>query len=278
MIKVAVTHDVDRAKKTYHYATKILKGLIKGDFKSVVYQVRSLFSSENPYWTFDDLRNILDSHNIKSTFFFLNEKMKFNPFKVSNWTLSLGRYDISNEKVKAEILRLKAQGHEIGVHGSFNSYNDFELLVKEKVILEEIIGQKIIGIRQHHLNLNDNTWQLQKKAGFKYDSSWGLNFSIAVEDDKTAPFNPFKDEFLVIPMTIMDSPFVGSDDKWDKLEALIQLVKKNNGVLVLNWHTDSLNDKEFSEYRSDFIKILKILKSKGAEFYKLTEIYGQFSR
>jgi peptidoglycan/xylan/chitin deacetylase (PgdA/CDA1 family) len=278
MVRVAVTHDVDRSKKSYHYLTKTIKGLIKGNFSAVHYQLSSLFSKNNPYWTFDDLLEILNEHQIKSTFFFLNETMKFNPLKVSNWSLSLGRYDIREKMIIDQILALKKQGHEIGVHGSFNSYTDLDLLLKEKAILEEILGEEIIGIRQHHLNLAKNTWELQKKAGFKYDSSWGLNFEIGVEQDKVVPFKPFKDEFLVIPMTMMDSPFVGSAAKWKQLEDLIQMADENDGVLVLNWHTDSLNEKEFPGHRSTFVDILKILKSKNASFYTMTEIYNQYSK
>jgi peptidoglycan/xylan/chitin deacetylase (PgdA/CDA1 family) len=278
MIKVAVTHDVDRAKKTYHYFTKTVKAVFRGSLGASVYQVKSLFTGKNPYWTFDDLLEILNKYQIKSTFFFLNESMKFNPISPGNWALSLGRYNIQSKKIRDEIRRLKSEGHEIGVHGSFNSYKDLNLLKKEKSVLEDILGETIIGIRQHHLNLAENTWELQKKAGFKYDSSWGLNFSIGVEDDKTVPFKPFKDEFLVVPMSIMDAPFVSSEIKWRQFDEMIALVEKNNGVLVLNWHTDSLNDDEFPGYRSDFVKMLQILQSKNAEFFTMTQVYQQFSK
>ncbi len=276
MIKVAVTHDVDRAKKSYHYFTKTLKAAIRGDFKGVTYQLTSIFSKKNPYWTFDDLLEILNKHQVRSTFFFLNESLPFKPFQLSNWALSLGRYDINDQQIVDMIRKLEKEGHEIGVHGSFNSYNDLELLEKEKKVLETIVGHNIHGIRQHHLNLAENTWELQRKAGFKYDSSSGLNFWIEVKEDKVKPFKPFGDDFLEIPMSLMDSPFVGSASKWDQFYDMLNLVEKKNGVLVLNWHTDSLNDDEFPGFRSDFVKILEILKERQAGFYTMGEIYDQY--
>ncbi len=276
-LRVAVTHDVDRERKTYHYFTKTLKAILKGDLKQFTYHVKSIFARNNPYWTFDDLVAILNTYEIKSTFFFLNETMRFKLFEISNWSLSLGRYNIESDKIKNKIRELKMLGHEIGVHGSFNSYRDYDLLTKEKRVLEKIIGGKIIGIRQHHLNLDDNTWILQKKAGFVYDASWGWNFSIGVRDGKAMPFRPFDDSFLVIPMTIMDAPFVAAADKWEQFDKLIKFAEENGSVIVLNWHTDSLNDNEFENYRSDFIKILDLLKSKNASFYRLSEIYHQFT-
>jgi peptidoglycan/xylan/chitin deacetylase (PgdA/CDA1 family) len=275
MLKVAVTHDVDRVRKTYHYLTKSLKAISNGDFKIISYQIKSLFSSKNSYWNFEDIIELENSFRIKSTFFFLNESIGFNLFSIDNWHRSLGRYSTAEKKVAEIIKELYDKNFEIGVHGSFNSGYRLDLLQREKMMLEKIVGEKIIGIRQHYLNLNDKTWALQKKAGFLYDSSWGYTRKIGYKDDKVNPFAPFNDEFTVFPMTIMDTPFVNAENKWELLDQIIKKAEKNNAPIVLNWHTDSFNEKEFPNFRSDFIKIIETLKKRNAGFFKLSDLYNQ---
>lgn len=272
MLKVAVTHDVDRVRKTFHYFTKSIKAIIEGDFKMVLYQIKSFFSKKNSYWNFEEIIEVENRFNIKSTFFFLNESIRVDLFSIKSWYLSLGRYSIEEEDVAEIIKKLDKDNFEIAVHGSFNSYNRLDLLIKEKTNLEKIINKKIVGIRQHYLNLSNDTWALQKKARFLYDSSWGYSKRIGFKDDKIEPFAPFNDEFIVFPMTIMDTPFVNSPNKWELLTQIINIAEKSDAVIVLNWHLDSFNDEEFPNFRSDFIKVIETLKERDALFIKLGDL------
>ena len=272
-LKVAVTHDVDRTYKSYHYLSKLIRSLIRFDFKSMKTQFGTIFTRENTYWNFEDILKLEDNYNIKATYFFINESIDFKLLKPSNWVLSLGRYNIESKKVQAIINKVSFLGHEIGVHGSYNSYMDLNLLKKEKSILERICGKEIIGIRQHHLNRNDTTWQLQYKAGFKYDSSLGFNENIGYHESRIKPFAPLSNEFKVFPLALMDFTFDNQPNKWMRLEEIIQQTIDNEGVLVLNWHTDTFNPKEFKNHKIDFIRIIEILRSKDAQFATLKEFY-----
>jgi peptidoglycan/xylan/chitin deacetylase (PgdA/CDA1 family) len=273
MLKVALTHDVDRVKKTYQYFTHLAKYLLKRDYKSFSYQYKSFFNKKEPYWNFEEIISVEEKLGVKSTFFFLNESMSLKYFDLSSYSLALGRYNIEDSKVAAIIRRLDNLGYEIGLHGSFYSFNNLELLSKEKETLESILGKNVSGIRQHHLNFDAQTWKIQKQLGLKYDSSWGYNYDIGFKDNQVAPFNPFNDNFLVFPMVLMDTPFSNDKNKWLRLESIITTAKEKNGVVVLNWHTDSFNDKEFPSFKSDFINIIKRLMDKGAEFNTLEGFY-----
>ncbi len=47
------------------------------------------------------------------------------------------RYRIDDPKFLNLILKIKQRGHIIGIHPSYNAYNDFEQFKKEKEDLEE---------------------------------------------------------------------------------------------------------------------------------------------
>jgi len=273
MLKIALTHDVDRIRKTYQYITRSFKYLKKGDFKNIYREFLSIPTFNSVYWNFEDIMSIEDSNNIRSTFFFLNESIPFNILAPVDWKLSLGRYKISEKKLKDIIHTLDTNGWEIGLHSSYNSYLNPRLIKKEKFLLESIVNHNIIGIRQHYLKLNNQTWRNQKNAGFSYDSSFGYTNKIGFKDDKIAPFRPFNDDFIVFPLCIMDSCFMNDNEGFKKLDYIMEQIEKEEGILVLNWHSNNFNERDFPNYKSTYIKLINIFKSNGAIFKTLGEYW-----
>lgn len=274
MINVCLSHDIDRIYKSYQYLTKPLKALKEGNISLFIKRLFSPFYERNPYWGFDKIIEIESRYEVKSTFFILNESIKVNWFKPSTYILALGRYKIIDERLVDMIHYLSQNGWEIGVHGSYNSYKDLELLRKEKCELENMLGHSVIGIRQHYLNLEENTWQLQFEAGFLYDSSFGYNEDIGYKDNRTKPFFPLNNsDFCVIPMVIMDSPFVNSKDKWRRLDEICDQCESDNGYLVINFHTNTFNELDFPYVASDYESIIRKLKKKNARFMTLAQAY-----
>lgn len=252
---VCLTHDVDRVKKTYQAITHFL-------MDGRAYHLTSIFSTSNPYWTFDKIMEIEEKHNVRSTFFFLNESKRLNLFKPSTYKLTLGRYNIHNQKIIEVIKKLNKDGWEIGVHGSYDSYQNKDLILREKNELEGILGKPVLGIRQHYLNLDiPNTWELQREVGFKYDSSFGFRNRIGFRGNKIRPFRPFDDEFLEIPLTIMDGPLFKSSKgiytAWRKCENLLKYIEKKKGLLTVLWHTDRFNDREYPNQMRVYEKIIE---------------------
>ena len=276
MINVALSHDVDRINKTYQYATQIVLGLKKLDGKKIGTQIKSFFSKE-PYWQFDKIIEIEEKYSVKSTFFILNESIKFQVANVKSWKLALGRYKLNNPKLVKMIKWLDKNGWEIGVHGSYESYNNKELLKNEKNELEKLLDHDVIGIRQHYLNLNENTWSLQREVGFKYDSTWGFTDNIGFKGEKVQPFTPFNNEFIVYPLNIMDYCFINEKNRWKKFQQIVETVEENNALLVINWHQRVFNEDEFPGYSKNYIKIIETLKNMDANFYTIKEYYQKFN-
>jgi len=262
---VWLSHDVDRVQK---YFLQNIKFLVKqGDFR----QINELFSKSNPYWNFESIMNLEEKYGAKSTFFFLNESLKVNPLKPKTLNLGLGRYNIQSPKIQDMIRLINQNGWEVGLHGSYNSYNNYDLLKSEKDTLENIVGVPIQGCRQHYLNLDiPKTWELQSKLGLQYDASFGLTKDIGYRDNVYYPFRPLNDSFIVFPVTIMDGPLFGKsknlDETWDYCTHLIDLTQKKKGVLSLIWHQRVFSGLEFKGYKEIYERILNECTKRKALF------------
>lgn len=263
---VCLSHDVDRTKKTFQYITHGFKSLIKGNFRMSFYHLYSLFL-KNPYWQFDKIINIENKFGVKSTFFFLNESYPFKFLKIKTWSLSVGYYNINSIKLQNIIKFLDANGWEIGVHGSYLSFNRIDLLNKEKKAIENILGHNVSGIRQHFLNLNKETWHIQKEAGFKYDSTFGFRDYPGFKNDRYHLFTPDNmTDFYVVPMALMDMNIMHKEDPWNEALKMINIAEEKEACLVVNWHQRVFNKKEFPAYSQIYYKIIEECKSRNAEF------------
>ena len=268
-LKVALTHDVDRTTKSHQYITHLLRALKKGDLPAARYHATTWNKRKDVYWNFEDILDIENKYGVKSTFFFLIESFPFLFLRPSTWKLSLGRYDIQDERIQQMIQYLDRNGWEIGLHGSYASYNNLELLKEEKHKLESITGHPVKGIRQHYLNLNHQTWGLQQQAGFQYDSSWGFTRDIGFKDDKIKPFHPLNDHFMVFPLAIMDSCYMNTPNRVRKLQDIIQKCLDHDAVLVINWHSNNFHEKEFTGWKDAYREVIEVCMDYNTRFQTL---------
>jgi len=268
---VCLSHDVDRVQKSFQAITNFF-------IEKRPYHLVSLFNKKNPYWSFDKIIELEKKYNIRSTFFFLKETKKLEMLNPSSYGLSCGYYDWNNPKITEIIKKLDDGGWEIGLHGSYRSYQDEKLLLEEKKGLERVLGMSIIGIRQHFLNLDiPRTWEMQKKIGFKYDTSFGYQDKIGFREDKIIPFKPFNGDFLVFPLTAMDSTIFSNYNKdktrWKKISEVINIAEKKGGVISFLWHQRVFNEKEFPGWSKMYEKIIRECKEKDAWIVPCREVY-----
>lgn len=276
MLKVALSHDIDRVRKTYQYLTRALRSCIKIKFGAAFKEIFTINDSKSVYWNFEDIMDTEERLGVRSTFFFLNESMQFQLFKPANWKLSLGRYDVNDIKVADVIKKLDTNGWEIGLHGSYLSYKNHDLLVREKRILEDIVGHEVIGIRQHYLNWNEHTWGHQNAAGFKYDSSLGYSDRVGYYNDICKPFRHATMSLVEFPLAIMDICYLQTKERSEALKRVIKQTEFEQGVLVLNWHGDNWDEREFPDYKKEYIDLIKLLKDTGAVFKILGDYFRDY--
>lgn len=272
---LCLTHDVDRVDKFWwHCAYYFAK-------TGRAYHLKSLLTKgkERPYWNFEKIMDIEEKHGVRSTFFFINETKKLEILKFNTFKLALGNYDLNSPRIKKIIKKLDDCEWEIGVHGSYDSYNNKELLAWEKRELEVLIGKPVVGIRQHYLRLEiPETWKIQQEVGFKYDASFGFRDRVEFRDGKFLPFKPIGGDFVAIPLAIMDGPLfafsTNLQDAWFKCEKMINLAEKTGAILTVLWHNNRFNDYEYPGQMKIYERIIEESKKRDAWIGNCREVYN----
>ena len=249
---VCLTHDVDNVYKWW--PKKILSYIFKKRRISEI--VHSIGKRE--YWNFEKIMNLESKFGFKSTFFFLVNKRDLQP-----------RYNI--KKLRNIIKILDGKGWEIGLHTGLYSYNCFDRILNEKKKLENILGSNISGVRNHFLRIKlPETWFLQSEAGFTYDTTIGFRENIGFRSGFCHPYKSYDYninknlKIFELPMNIMDSALLSIDKPKEKLKKLIQNVKKHNGLIVINWHQCSFDDKDYHKRVTMYKYILQQFKLDNA--------------
>ncbi|MBN1195555.1 MAG: polysaccharide deacetylase family protein [Methanomicrobiaceae archaeon] len=269
---VCLTHDVDELAKTYQWVTRPLRYARRGDGPGLLRQFRSLVAKiggKEPYWTFDAIRRMDDELQIRSTFYFLEESMPPRLQDPSTWNV-LGRCRSLNQPAARALIRdLAHEGHEIGVHGSYRSYADGDLLSREKARIEEITGLPVTGIRQHHLNLAiPGTWELQAKAGFTYDTSLGYKDRPGFRGGTCFPLHPETASgplsLLELPLAVMDITVPEGPAGWEACRTISDRVAAAGGLLMLLWHPPVFNPLEMPDAGDLCPRLIRHALARGA--------------
>ncbi|WP_276301479.1 polysaccharide deacetylase family protein [Halorussus lipolyticus] len=260
-----LTHDVDRPYKSVQSVYHAIEHRDLG-------QLRALRPDVNPWWTFDDIIELEESLGVRSAFYFLREKHLLerppsdwlNPFY---WVEHVGRYGLETPEMLDLLDRLQEGGWEVGLHGSYDSYDDAERLETEKTMLELALGESVTGGRQHHLNRSPETWDHHRDIGLKYDASPGSSETFGF-DHGYLPFRPFGDEFVVFPLTVMECalPDPGDDFNaaWAECEALLAEAAENDAVMSALWHPRLFEQTDFPGYRRLYRQLIERALEMGA--------------
>lgn len=273
---VCLTHDIDEVRKTYQYFTRPVMHLKKGEISRSIYHVKSFFKDKikgnNPYWTFENMLALEEELGVRSSSYFLQESGKLNPHKLSSLMLQARKYKFSDPRVSGVMKMMTAGGWEVGLHGSYYSYLSRDKLLSEKQDLEASLGGKVVGTRQHHLNLKfPDTWAYQEEANLGYDTSLGLKNSVGFRWGTCFPFHPLNSKtgkmmsLLELPLIIMDTPLLKrKSGVWENICDLINSVEKQEGLLTILFHHTVFNEKEYPSWYGNYKKIIDTCRDKGA--------------
>ncbi|MFC4357805.1 polysaccharide deacetylase family protein [Halobium salinum] len=277
---LCLTHDVDRVRKTFQGPYYALKQPERRG-----YHLRTSLPDRNPYWQFERIMELEDDLGVRSSFYFLQERELLREMAPKewltprNWMLHRGIYDV-REPAIAEVIRdLDAGGWEVGLHGSYGSYDDRERLAHEKAVLEDVLGHPVRGIRQHHLNLTEpptRTWEHHAALGFEYDASLGSSRTYGFGNGY-GPLHPFDDEFTVFPLTLMEvaMPTPGDEPEaaWAACESLLHEARDNGAVMTVLWHPRYFSERDFPGYADMYRRLIERAQELNAWVGPLEEAY-----
>jgi len=180
-----------------------------GFFNQITNTLKFFFSNPN-YWTFDYWKSIEERFEKKSTFY-IYSKVKKSSIKL--WLLDPS-YDVSNNlQLQTKLKELLKDGFKIGLHGSFNSANDFNLLKKEKEKLENALNVLVNSTRQHWLRYREEETPYIHSRLFDFDSTHGFNDIFGFRAGCASVYKPFNHlqqnafNHFEIPQFLMDSNF-----------------------------------------------------------------------
>jgi peptidoglycan/xylan/chitin deacetylase (PgdA/CDA1 family) len=282
---LCLTHDVDELKKTYQYFTQSVFSLLMGDIQGFKVQLDSFsqkIKGNEPYWTYEDIFAIEKKFKVKSTYFILKESSKPILSSKDSWSVYGRNRSLKSPEMQTLFQKLKENGDEIGIHGSYLSYNNPQLLGEETRELEQLTGDTIIGIRQHYLRLDiPETWEYQVNTGLKYDSSLGFRHKIGFRWGTSFPFFPHTGKdcipVLEIPLIIMDRNLGPFENKEQACITIAEKIKRYNGVLTLLWHSRFFNTREYPGFRDIYLEIIQYCQTKGAWIARAGDIYTWLS-
>ncbi len=198
----------------------------------------------DPNYTFDWYMDVCEQAGLKAAFYFIpTSKEPQN-----------GCYEITDKKIIKLMQKIDARGHEIGVHGSYQTYLDKEKISQQKALVEASlkkadINQKIKGNRQHYLRWDSAvTPDYIDAAGFEYDTTGayadhaGFRYGTSKEFSMWGWQNQKKIKLKQRPLIVMECSVISYMrlGYGEQTEALMMQLKQvsidRGGSFALLWH------------------------------------------
>ena len=253
-MKIIVSHDVDHLYITEHFTDTFLPGSVlrtaKSLFRSSINLKEALKRYSFKVNRVKELHEFNAAHGVRETFFFgmrngLN--LSYNHTKA----YPLIQYLLDNEVL-------------VGLHGQ--GFNSIELLKEEQDRIQKILPNGYpLGIRNHYLRQDENTFNIMSQLGFLYDST-----------DYFMEAPRMIGDMWEIPISVMDAGFIShySNDmdllKERTAEKINEALKKDLPFFVINFH-----DIFFNEGYPDFYKwykwLIPFLAERDMEFINFSQ-------
>ncbi len=232
------------------------RSLFMGEFHDLQLRTRVLFRMErDPFDTYTEQLQILSEFQLRPVYFIL-----------------FGEYGLNDKNIEVNNLPFQvlvksiADYAEIGIHASFKSSYDSNILKTEISRLTEVIHRDIFRSRQHYLRLNlPYMYRALADLNIADDYSMGFNSHHGFRAGIASPFY-FYDLDLDMPTRVRVFPFTFSINKFWKPDTeekrkliwdVIREVREVNGTLVAAWDNEALSSYRNPRWEEDFREILE---------------------
>lgn len=261
--RLDISCDVDHPRlwwKSSDWLKSVGGALLKRhDLKEAVFWLKHRVTSEkDPYDVFDEWLNIFEKFHLTARFNYLSERAPGSDC----WYLPEHPFVLDN------IRKISSRGHKIGLHTSYESFNNPELITSERKALERITGHSVTSSRAHYLRFSaPETWKVLCDAGITSDSSVGYAEAEGFRTGLCTSYTVF--DFLNRKkLPLQEKPLIAMDvtlalyRRYRPEQALEQLfnlkkkVLKYNGTFTLLWHNSSWNTRFWTPWKRVFTNFI----------------------
>lgn len=182
-------------------------------------------------------------------------------------------YSISDTFVKNIIKQVADEGAIVGLHGSYESATNCEILTTEKQRIENILKTEVLCSRQHYLRTfftkEHNSVSLWGSTGIKNDYSLGFAERPGFRCGTCHPYllyNLMKDcasDILEHPLILMDGSLfdymkLTETEAFNLAAKLLERTCKVEGDFVVLWHNHTTSRNYKNYYNEVYIKLLSL--------------------
>jgi hypothetical protein len=265
--KCIISYDIDIAYSFLHKGFLrntggFLKSLIKGEWSGVKNRIDVLLKkTKDPYDCYEWLDALHLYCRLKPYYFFLVAKNQ-------------GKYDKNISTSQQSFYDLvKYYGttkYKIGLHPSWQSGDQPELLKEELEWLETVTDKKILNSRQHFIRFSlPETYRQLLKTGIKKEFSMGYGSINGFRASVCSSFYWYdiekeeKTDLKIFPFCFMDANAFFEQKQtphqaYQELTKYYEMIKKLNGVFISIWHNHLLGtDPEFKGWPEMFELFMK---------------------
>jgi hypothetical protein len=212
---------------------------------------------KDPYDTFDFLMDVSEANNLISHFYFI-------PGIISEEDV---RYNINDPRVVNTIRKIIERGHKVGLHGTYGGYKNSDRFQEELKRLKNIYPAIQDG-RQHYLRFsNPETWQIWDDMGLKFDGTIGYEYDCGFRAGVCYEYPVFNiltrkklnlvEQPLIFMEASMRDKYPAEEDFMNKLNHLVNTVKKYHGNFSFLWHNSNILSFEWQSLGSKYDQIIK---------------------
>ncbi len=257
------TIDVDNAfafkgKSLFRNLGGGVKDLLAGNVKMALARIGTLISGKkDPFDAYDIQIDLSDKYLVPLIYFFL-----YRTGTEFDRTL-----DPKNFQFNKLINGIKNKGIAFGLHPSYYSSEDGQLLLHEKKLLETNSGSIVEASRQHYLRFNIKTTPKQLlNAGIKYDFTMGFANSTGFRAGTSMPFYyyDFEEEkeleIMAVPFAAMDGAYYIYDntnvkEALDEMISVANQVKQVNGLMITVFHERTFAKELYPGWSNIYTKL-----------------------
>ena len=211
-------------------------------------------------YTFDRIMDLGESVGCKDAFYFIPD---------CSGEMS-GDYCLDHPRIRTLMNHIYERGHEIGYHGSYETYLDpaktkNAVMKLKEIAAKEGIIQDIWGGRQHYLRWSvPQTWRNYAEAGLDYDATLSFADAAGFRCGTCHPYHVYDMEnkkvlpLMEYPLTVMECSLLSEDYMGYSYERALEymLLLKNQcrnygGTFVFLWHNSAFeNEMDWELYRN----------------------------